>query len=121
MESKPPKIIILGSTGFVGSALLDAFQKLPDIEVLGLNSSDLDLTTDRAAIELPKIVDKNTILIFAVRANRNLGQFEGFQRDVSIVKNVGRCLSQNPVRKCIYLSGGPVYNDSKVGSTYKSH
>ena len=113
MESIPPKIIKLGSTGFVGSALLDVFQKLTDIEVLGLNSSDLDLSTDHAVIELAKIVDKNTILIFAVRASKNLEQFKGFQRDITIVKNLGRCLSQNQIRKCIYLSGGPVYNDSK--------
>ena len=113
MKNIQKKIIILGSTGFVGSALLDVFQGLTDTEVLGLNSSDLGLSTDRADIELAKIIDKNTILIFAVRASRNLEPFEGFQKDVAIVKNIGRCLSQNPVRKCIYLSGGPVYDDSK--------
>jgi UDP-glucose 4-epimerase len=113
MENRQKKVIVLGATGFAGSALLNAFQNLDDTEVLGLNSSDLDLSDDRAITELAEKIDKNTTLVIAVRANKNLEPFAGFQKDVAIVKNLGHCLSQNSIRKCIYLSGGPVYDDSE--------
>ena len=114
MKTVLPKIIILGSTGFVGSALLDIFESIPDIEVLGLSSSTLDLSKDHAVKELGKIITRNTVIICTVRASKDLEQFESFQKDTAIIKNIGRVLSQNQVRKCIYLSGGPVYDDNKT-------
>ena len=114
MKTILPKIIILGSTGFVGSALLDIFESIPDIETLGLSSSTLDLSKGHSINELRTKVNRNTVVICSVRASKSSDSFADFYKDITIVTNIGHALSQNPVRKCIYLSGGPVYNDSRT-------
>tara|TARA_Y100001934_G_C12325211_1_gene762232 strand:+ start:1034 stop:1939 length:906 start_codon:yes stop_codon:yes gene_type:complete len=106
------KIVVLGSTGFIGSALLKHLQKIQKASVIGLGSRNLDLVSPNASKELEKFLDDQTILIVACRSSRDLEPFKVWDQEISMVSNIARYLASNSVRKCLFLSTVSVYGDS---------
>ena len=105
------KVVVLGSTGLIGRALVDRFQKLNNVSVVGHNSSTLDLTASEAVEKLSALTGPNVVFIIAARARRSRNQFETFRADMALLTNVARSLSRAKLRKCIYLSSASVYGD----------
>jgi UDP-glucose 4-epimerase len=108
------KVVILGSTGFIGAALLAELQKHNSLLVEGHHSSNLDLTSEDCVDRLCEVVDDATILIVTARSRRTWDQFESFLDDIAIDTNVARCLSQKRVKKCLYFSSLSVYGDAST-------
>lgn len=102
----------MGSTGFIGAALMDQFRQHSDLEVEGYQSADLDLTSPDAGHALAELVDDRTILIVTARARRGTDSFEALSSDIAIATNVARCVSSKKVRKCLYFSTLSVYGDA---------
>lgn len=106
------KVVILGSTGFIGAALLAELQQYTNLLVKGYHSTNLNLTSRGSIDGLCKVVDDETILIVTARSRRTRDQFEPFSEDIAIATNVARCLSRQPVKKCLYFSTLSVYGDA---------
>lgn len=106
------KIVILGSTGFIGSALLKEFHKHEEIAVQGYNSTELDLISLDCVEKLLEVVDAQTILIVTSRSRRDNDPFTTFANDIAIATNIGRFLSQRQIEKCVYFSSNAVYGDA---------
>ncbi len=109
------KIIILGHTGFIGSALLKHFQKDKKKQVFGFSSKTLDLLNLQSLNKLNGLVDQNTILILASAITREKGDtLEVFNENVAMAANVAKFLESHPVGKCIYYSSIAVYGDPQT-------
>lgn len=106
------KIVVLGSTGFIGAALVKYLRQQTEISVEGYNSATLDLISPDCADKLPNVVDAETILIVTSRARRASDPFTTFSNDIAIATNVARCLSQSQIEKCVYFSSNAVYGDA---------
>jgi len=108
------KAVVLGSTGFVGAALLEKLQQHNGLVVEGYHSSTLDLTSPDCADRLTQIADEKTILIVTARAHQKQDQLELFWDNVAIAMSIARCLSRKRVKKCVYFSTLSVYGDAQT-------
>lgn len=108
------KVIILGSTGFIGAALLESLRQRSDVVAEGYSSSTLDLTSPVCVDRLGEILGDDTILIVAARSRRTEDLFESFSSDIAIARNTARCLSKRRIKKCIYFSTLSVYGDAQT-------
>lgn len=105
------QIVILGGSGFIGSALFRRFQQKGAGSVISYASS-LDLTSPDCVEKLRHVVNPSTILIVAARASMAKGPLSAFSRDVTIATNIARCLSKSGVRQVVYFSTTAVYGDA---------
>lgn len=105
------KVVLLGSSGFIGNALLKRFRAIDDVSVSGYNSSALDLTSANFLEKLSLLLDQNTTLIIAARARRTENSFADFQNNVAIITHLAQCLERQAVKKCVYFSSTAVYGD----------
>lgn len=109
------KVIILGHTGFIGSALLKHFQKDKKKQVLGFSSKTLDLLHPENLKKLDGFVDRQTVLILASAITREKGDtLEVLNENVAMVANVVRYLETRPIGKCVYYSSIAVYGDPET-------
>jgi UDP-glucose 4-epimerase len=106
------KVVVLGSTGFVGSALLKHLQTTQSGPVSGLHTRDLDLLSPQASNALGEILDDQTTLIVACRSPRHLEPFNAYDHEIAMTRNIARCLASNSLRKCLFLSTVSVYDDT---------
>jgi nucleoside-diphosphate-sugar epimerase len=106
------KILCLGSSGFVGSVLLDRFRQNNDWEVDGIGSSSLNLAKPESVEGLADRMDEGTTLIFCARTMSSKSPWERLKIDLEMVHNVADALAQKRVRKCLYFSTLAVYDDS---------
>lgn len=100
------KILVLGKTGFIGSALLAGLHS--EHQVTGISSADIDLTKELSVDKLTHQLCPETTLVIAVRAPQNSPQ----NRDISIIKTICQALAIKPVRQCIYFSSISVYGET---------
>lgn len=109
-------IILLGSTGFIGKSLLNFFEK-QQIECLGISSKEIDLTKKSAVNKLVKLLEPNSVLIFASSIVREKGDnLENMQKNIDMAKNISRAIEIKPIRKVIFISSIDVYGkpDGKI-------
>ncbi len=106
------KVIVLGSTGFIGASLLKPFQRYSELPVGGYASSSLNLISPDCVDRLCEIVDEETLLVVTARSRRVKDPFETFSDEVAIATHVARGLSKRRVKKCLYFSTLSVYGDA---------
>jgi UDP-glucose 4-epimerase len=106
------KALIVGSTGWIGNALLRELQSRGVFAVSGHGSAALDLTRFQAAEQLARLMDEETTLFVAARARLHEDRFKQFEDDVRIALSIAQSLSKHRVKKCIWLSTLSVYGDS---------
>ena len=106
------KVVVLGSTGFVGAALMKALSKRGHVEVQGYHSSDLDLTSEGSVQQLIDLLDERTVLIVATRGRQSQGSLDWLLDEVTVATNIARSLSKSSVKKCVYFSTFSVYGDA---------
>ncbi len=107
-----PKVLILGSSGFVGKALVAPLLQSGKVSVTGYSSSTLDLTARDWVERLCHVADQETILIVTARSRRGEDRFASFSEDIAIAANVAECLSKRRVKKCLYFSTLSAYGDA---------
>ena len=105
-------LVILGSTGFIGAALLMELRQHSNLLVEGYHSSNLNLTSQDCVDRLCEAEDHETILIVTARSRRTQDQLESFFFHIAIATNVVQCLSEQRVKKCLYFSSLSVYGDA---------
>lgn len=108
----PSKVVILGSSGFIGKALYDHLQVGSGWDVLGYTSSHIDLRDSNSLEFLDSVVDEHTVLVMAAALTPNRVKsdtIDNFEANVAMVANLARYLQNRPVCKCVYLSTVAVY------------
>jgi UDP-glucose 4-epimerase len=110
METRP-NLLVLGNRGFIGAALYNYLKENSNLEVKGFNSSDLDLISPDSIRQIEKVVDENTVVIFTVRAPKNIDSLKVFEQDLAITCNVARFLKNSLIKKFLYFSSISVYGD----------
>ncbi len=106
------KVVVLGATGFVGSALFKHLRATHSGLVSGLHTRDLDLFSPHAPKALGEILDDQTTLIVACRAPRNWEPFKAYDHEITMIRNIARCLASSSLKKCLFLSTVSVYGDT---------
>ena len=78
------KIIILGSTGFLGKYLLRYFQKnFPNIDVRGYSSAQFDLTEAQDVEDLAIEFDMHTTVIMCSMVKKEFGDnLENYEKNM---------------------------------------
>lgn len=106
------RIAILGSRGFIGNGLLIYLKsRLPNSEIFGLSSLDLDLEKTNESFPLEKS-SKQTTLIICSGLKRNHGDtLEIFERNMKIAHNLHLLTARLLFKKIIYLSSCSVYGE----------
>lgn len=105
------KVVILGSTGFIGAALLTELQQHTNLVVEGYHSANLNLLSPGCVEELCEVVDDETILIVTARSRRTSEPFDYFLNEMAMTMNLARSLSKKRIKKCLYFSTTSVYGD----------
>ncbi|MDP6279192.1 MAG: hypothetical protein QGI11_11900, partial [Nitrospinota bacterium] len=61
------RVVLLGSTGFAGAAIMRELGRREGVDAEGHASASIDLTSPESPARLGRIADENSILISAVR------------------------------------------------------
>ena len=104
------KIIILGSTGFIGSSLCMEL-KSQNIKFLGLSSKDVDLLSQEQTDEVLSSVDKNDSVVFMSTIIPSKDE-KGYNNNMLMLKNFTNTMKEKKINHLIYISSDAVYNDS---------
>jgi len=107
------RILILGHTGFIGSHLQEFFQKrLPEIDVIGMSSSSVDLTKENDTLRLKDFFDLRTIVVMCAAIKRQFqDNLDSFSKNLKMIMNLAQVLRQHPVKRFIFLSSAAVYGE----------
>jgi UDP-glucose 4-epimerase len=98
-------IVVLGSSGFIGRALI---AQLPDAR--GFSSSELNLLQPSQLSALDPLLGPETTLIVCSALTPDRGQtLETLSANFSIALNLASCLHDKALRKVVYLSSDAVY------------
>ncbi len=99
------KIILIGSTGFIGKSIVKNFKG----KITKFNSKNLDLS-NKATIERKAKNFKNSTIIYAAGLKRTRGDtFENFNKNLILFNNLFSCFAKNKPKKIIFLSSAEVY------------
>jgi len=112
------KVVLLGSTGFVGQRLLKELNQRGDVSVEGYGSSRLDLVSPESSEFLEQILDEHTILISAVRPRPSEEPLLTFSQDIAIATNLARCISRKRIGKLLHFSTVSVYSDEATNMSF---
>ncbi len=106
---QPKRVIILGSSGFIGSALYAYLETLSCL-VIPLASKDLDLASPDAAQSLAKLIQPNDVIVFLSVIGPNRGHdTAAFINNLRMAENVGNALQKSPCAQIMYISSEAVY------------
>ncbi len=105
------RVVLLGSTGFAGAAIMRELGRREGVDAEGHASASIDLTSPESPARLGRIADENSILISAVRPRPSGDSFETFTKDLAISANLARFLSGRRIRKLVHFSTVSVYDD----------
>jgi UDP-glucose 4-epimerase len=106
------KIVVLGHTGFIGSALLSHFSSLQECEVIGYSLPEINLLDWESVSSLAAVLDEEVVLVFTSGLKRQAGEnLDVFSKNMIMAQNICKLLSISPVKKIIYFSSAAVYGE----------
>ena len=107
----PGRVVILGSSGFIGSHLMTYFSKA-GIETFGISSKAIDLSQPQADRALAEVIRKEDVVIFASCITREKGEdIPTFMKNLAMAQNVSLLLETQGCAHVVYLSSDAVYQD----------
>ena len=114
-------VVILGASGFVGRAVLDALQNL-DVEVAGFSSHELDLRDGAQLSLLDEHIRPDTVVMVAsaLTPDKGANSFEALGWNQQMCLNLASYLERRPFRRCVYVSSDAVYPFLHVPVTEES-
>ena len=106
------RYILLGGTGFIGSAIAKIFQSKP-LDIICLNRRDVDLENRASVRALSSLINENTNLIMTVGVKKQYGDnLENWCRNEKILTNFLSAISAKKPNHVLYLSSAAVYGES---------
>jgi UDP-glucose 4-epimerase len=105
-------IIVLGSSGYIGSYLVNYFESR-GIDVVSANSTNCNLLEDNSIqLFFKSLPKKKYLLIYLSVINRNDGDcFEGLQKNILMTGNLVYGLDRQKITSVIYFSSVDVYGN----------
>jgi len=117
------KVVVLGSTGFIGSHLMTALSRDHRNKLCGLSSCDVDLTDSKESRHKLPIYLKNNFVVMAsaITPDRE-DSLAAAHRNFQMASNLAFALSKNKAAYLLYLSSVDVYGrqNLKLPLTEKS-
>ena len=108
------KIIILGSSGFIGNQLLKQFSKDGKFKVIGYSSRNCNLLSMQSVLDKLSIVKQEDIIIMTSAITRsNENSFAAMLQNITMAENVSQFIKKNKVKYFIFLSTIEVYGIQK--------
>ncbi len=104
------QIIIFGSSGFIGKYLKDKFDDDASLEVHGYSSQTCDLLSTTDVHKVFSSLGKEDSIIIASSITRiKENSFSSMNKNIQMIENCCRALSENPVRHVCFFSTITVY------------
>ena len=109
-KTKPVRVVILGSGGFVSGAVETRLRSL-EVPVLALPRKELDLTSETAGTALAAILRPDDTLLF-VSAKAPVKNEAMLIENLLMAKSVCEAIKKSAVSQVVYISSDAVYADS---------
>src|SRR6516164_921396 len=108
----PRRVVVLGSSGFVGGDLVAHLQAL-QIPNLGLSSRDLNLLADDSAARLGRLVRSDDALVLVSALTPDRGKdVATLMRNLKMGEHVSTCLEKTRIAHFVYIGSDAVYPDN---------
>jgi nucleoside-diphosphate-sugar epimerase len=109
MPVAPSRVIVVGGTGFIGTALL-ARLKADDVAAISLGSKDIDLTAPGSVDLLVDFLrpDDVVVMLSCITPDRHRG-IDAVMQNLLMGKHVHCALSARPCSYLVYVSSDAVY------------
>jgi len=104
------KILVIGSSGFIGKAVLDNLV-IKNIDCIGLSSNEADLLTVEGTLSLKNILNENDKIIF-ISALAPCKDKQMFDKNLLMINNFIKAIRNINLRHILYVSSDAVYEDS---------
>lgn len=112
-KAGPPRALVLGGTGFIGSALMGELRRR-GVEARGFGSKTLDLSDPRAVAGLRRLIDARTTVFLLSRARYGGNPWAGFAKDAAILANAAAALRARAARKWVFLGSTAIFGASRT-------
>lgn len=106
----PSRVVVLGSNGFVGGAILNRLLNAGLSRVVGLGKDSINLLESTASLQLTRFLQSEDTLVF-VSAKAPCKNLRMLQDNLIMVDAVCEALTSKPVAHVIYISSDAVYKD----------
>ena len=117
-KTKPSRVVILGSGGFVSCAVETRLRSL-EVPVLALPRKELDLTSETSGSALSAILRSDDVLLF-VSAKAPVKNEAMLIENLLMAKSVCEAIKKLDVSHMVYISSDAVYADSDKPMTESS-
>ncbi len=106
-------ILLLGHTGFIGSAILASIKKnMQGMEVSGLSMPGFDLTKNESVQTLLQRMTVATTLIVCSGIKKQWGDtLDTYSQNMAMAFNLCKALEERPVKRVIFYSSAEVYGE----------
>ena len=105
-------IIVIGSTGFIGSNVYASLKLDPKNSVMGISSNQIDLCKSDSYKKLNDLVTSDSILIMCAGVKKQLGDnIDIFEKNLIIINNFIRSVLSVSPKKIIFFSSASVYGE----------
>jgi UDP-glucose 4-epimerase len=104
------KLFILGSSGFIGSRLVELFARKTAYEVIGYSSRECNLLLENSIQQALSGATAEDVIIIAsavVRLKEN--SYDAMIQNIQMVENIANYTAKHPVSQVIFLSTAEVY------------
>lgn len=107
------RIVVFGHTGFIGSRLVTRLQASEGADaVVGASLTGVDLENAESAARAASLLTPDSTVVMCAAIKRQLGDSaEIYAKNTAIIVNFVRLVTENPVRRVVYLSSGAVYGE----------
>jgi nucleoside-diphosphate-sugar epimerase len=115
---KPVPIFLINKTGFLGRALMEKLAVEKTFRVKGISSSQWrHLNSTNPKILKQWLVPEATV-IFSAGLTRDRGpDWDVFHKNIHLITQMGKALTQRPVKKFIYVSSTTYYDQGLDGDS----
>jgi len=114
----PQKIVVMGSSGFIGSQVVKEFAR-ENTCLIGLSSKSIDLTSEHAAERLAQELGPEVVLI-VTSAKAPCKSSAMLIENLQMIKAVCEAIEKRPPAHTVYISSDAVYADSMTPLTEES-
>ena len=111
------RVVILGSSGYIGSSLKNYLKK--KIKVIGIGRNKIDFLKKNSSKKLSSIIRHHDIIINAV-AIAPCKNIQDLNKNIIIINNIQKGLKNKKIFKYLNISSDAVYPDSKKRITEKT-
>ena len=111
-EVRPSRVVVLGASGFVGSALVDEMTRL-GIETVPLSSRAMDLCQPESTAALQRILRQEDVVVMVSAITPDKGKDAStLMRNLAMGQHVSAVLEEPVCSHVVYISSDAVYDDA---------